>query len=129
MEGNVHRWNGVTNRIQIALKNRRLAERLRALLLHTCTHRIDLVEIVDQGDDGVIVADADSLPALREVRRPERFVALAPRHDQALECAWNAGVKSVVYDTEPISTIVLAVMAARLNARHHTPAHAAAART
>jgi hypothetical protein len=118
----------VTNRIQIALHNRRLAERLRELLLHTCALRIDLVDTIDQADDGVIVTDAESLPRPNLIRKPERFVALAPRREEALECAWNAGVKSVIYDTEPISTIVLAVMAARLNARHKSSVYAHAAR-
>lgn len=118
----------MTNRIQIALRNVRLAERLRELLLHTGALRIDLVEAADPCDDGVIVTDAERLPKPSVIRKPERYVAVAPRREQALECAWNAGVKSVVYDTEPISTIVLAVMAARLNARHHGGAPAYAAR-
>jgi hypothetical protein len=119
----------VTSRIQIALKDTALAERLRALLLHTGAVRIDLVDVADQLDDGVIVTDAERLPKPSSIRKPERYVALAPRRQQALECAWNAGVKSVVYDTEPISTIVLAVMAARLNARQQrgVPAYTARA--
>lgn len=118
----------MTDRIQIALRDTKLAERLRELLLHTGALRIDLVESADQGDDGVIVTDAERLPRPGVIRKPERYVALAPRREQALECAWNAGVKSVVYDTEPVSTIVLAVMAARLNARHHGGTVAYAAR-
>ncbi len=117
----------MTDRIQIALKDGPLAERLRGLLLYTCGLRIDLVESPDLNDDGVIITDAEALPALRSVRRPERFVAVAPRREQALECAWNAGVKSVVYDSEPMSTLVLAVISARLNARHHSPTQTAAA--
>lgn len=115
----------MTNRIQIALRNAKLAERLRELLLHTGALRIDLVEAADQADDGVIVTDAEQLPKPSVIRKPERYVALAPRREQAWECAWNAGVKSVVYDTEPISTIVLAVMAARLKARRDADAYAA----
>lgn len=119
----------MTDRIQIALNNARLAERLRESLLHTGARKIDLVEAADPRDDGVIVTDAERLPKPSAIRKPERYVALAPRQEQVLECAWNAGVKSVVYDTEPISTIVLAVMAARLNARHHggVPVYAARA--
>lgn len=118
----------MTDRIQIALSDARLAQKLRELLLHTGALRIDLVEAADQLDDGVIVTDAERLPRPSAIRKPERYVAIAPRREQALECAWNAGVKSVVYDTEPISTIVLAVMAARLHARHHGGAPAYAAR-
>lgn len=118
----------MTDRIQIALNNGRLAERLRELLLHTGALRIDLVDAADPHDDGVIVTDAERLPKPAAMRKPERYVALAPRCQQALESAWNAGVKSVVYDTEPVSTIVLAVMAARLNARRRgMPAYAARA--
>lgn len=118
----------MTDRIQIALSNARLAERLRELLLHTGALRIDVVDAADQLDDGVIVTDAERLPRPGAIRKPERYVAIAPRRDEALECAWNAGVKSVVYDTEPISTVVLAVMAARLHARHPGGARSFAAR-
>jgi len=46
---------------------------------------------------------------------------VSPRDGRSLEAAWNAGIRTVVYETDPLSTLVLAVMAAQLASRPHFP--------
>ena len=111
----------MTNRIQVALADRREAEDLRRVLLATCSLNIELVDRPDPAYDGVLVLDSARLASsTSRLMHPDRAVVVADRGDEAgLADAWDAGVKTVVFHDDPTSTIVLAVMAAQLHARTH----------
>ncbi len=120
----------MTDRIQVALKDREEAERLRALLLRTCSLRVDLVALPDLLDDGVVVMHSDWLAdGAYLLPHPEKVIVVSPRDGRSIEAAWNAGIRTVVYESDPISTLVLAVMAAQLANRPPLPGrHPQAAR-
>jgi hypothetical protein len=50
------------------------------------------------------------------IRCPERIVLVSSDDPESLAKAWDAGVNSVVYDRDPLTTAMLAVLAARLRA-------------
>ncbi len=106
-------------RIQVALRDRHLGERLRELLLRTCSLAVDCVDRADFEAPGVIVLDGEALRAQagERIERPERLVVVTSRDEESLAQAWNAGVKSVVFASDPMPTIVLSVMAAQFHAR------------
>jgi hypothetical protein len=108
----------MVHRIQIALDDRSQAERLRELLLRTCSLRAEVVDEPDPSEDGVIVTSVQHLRRQAGgVRRPERFVIISPHREEDLEVAWNAGIRIVLYDTDPMNSIVLAVMSSMLATR------------
>jgi hypothetical protein len=73
------------------------------------------VERPDPGAEGVIVLDTDALTRLpRPLTNPERIVLITRNDPQHLAQAWNAGIRSVVFNEDPLSTAVLAIMAAEL---------------
>ncbi|MCX6599777.1 MAG: hypothetical protein NTV70_25770 [Acidobacteria bacterium] len=111
----------MTNRIQVALVDRREAEDLRRVLLTTCGLNIEVVDQPDPAHEGVLVVDCARLSSAPDcLAHPDRVVVLADRGDEAgMSRAWNAGVKTVLFHDDSTSTIVLAVMAAQLHARTH----------
>jgi hypothetical protein len=73
------------------------------------------VEVPDLGLGGVVVVDAHSLERLPGViANPERVVLITQKDAPHLAKAWEAGIESVVFDNEPLSTAMLAIMGARL---------------
>ncbi len=107
------------NRIQIAIDD--LAFR-GALLLGLAASRageVDCVDLPDMQAPGVVVLDTEHLARLpAPLLRPERVVLVAHGRgadsSEMLQRAWEAGVHAVVYDKDPLDTMVLAVLSARL---------------
>jgi hypothetical protein len=61
------------------------------------------------------VVDCDGLDRLPSpLLNPERIVLITRNDSAHLEQAWNAGVRSVVFNNDPLGTAVLAIMAAGL---------------
>jgi tRNA pseudouridine-54 N-methylase len=80
--------------------------------------QVKRVDTPDASRDGVIVVDAESLERLRRpLRNPERVVLITRKGPDLLNRAWDAGIVSVVGDTDPLSTAMLAILAARFRAR------------
>jgi hypothetical protein len=57
----------------------------------------------------------DRLP--QPIDRPERVVLITPREPERLSRAWEAGIRCVVFDSDPPRTMALAVMGAALRVR------------
>jgi hypothetical protein len=54
---------------------------------------------------------------LTPIERPERIVVITPNEARRLEGDWQAGIRCVVFDSDPARTMALAVMAAALRVR------------
>ena len=108
-------------RVQLALGDREFSQRLRGALLHEPAFhgwRVDCcLECPDVTQPGVVVLDTVTLGRLGHgIPQPERVVLITQRSPQELARAWDAGIVSVIYEDEPLSTAMLAVMAARFRA-------------
>jgi len=101
--------------IQLALKNRNRATELQLMLAASSSCRVECVAEPDWQQSGVLVVDEQSLSALpRPLERPERVVLITHDDPAVLKSAWEAGVSSVVFDRDPLSTVVLAILSACL---------------
>ncbi len=101
--------------IQVALADMPYALALRDLLLRSGACEVVCVDCPDVDKIGVLVLDPEHLERLvSPIAHPERLVLVARDEPSFLSRAWDAGVTSVVYDKDPLSTVVLAIMAARL---------------
>lgn len=104
--------------IQLAVGNAPYGAVLSELLAHTescCVHPVDTP---DPQQPGVLVVNEktmDSLPT--PIDRPERVVLITRNDARRLERAWQAGIRCVVFDSDPPRTMALAVMAAALRVR------------
>jgi DNA-binding NarL/FixJ family response regulator len=103
--------------IQLAIANTSYATALRELLTRNAAWRVLSVDLPDPLMEGVIVLDAPALERLpSRIGSPERVVLITRNDPGELARAWEAGIVSVVFDNDPMSTAMLAIMAARLQA-------------
>ncbi len=103
--------------MQLALGDKELRNRLRELIVKDpafADWHIQAPERPALEKTGVLVIDADALKALPlPLPHPERVVLVTRRTAEELTRAWEAGIVSVVFDHEPLGTIMLAILAAR----------------
>ena len=109
--------------VQLALTDSSYAVALRELLLRNAAWKVLAVDTPDLRLDGVVVLDTAALERLpSQIAGPERVVLIAQNDPRHLAQAWEAGIVSVVFAHDPMSTAMLAIMAARLRvakaARH-----------
>lgn len=103
------------NTVQIVMTNHGYASELESLLVRDGRHRVLRVDSPDMEEPGVVVMDADSFREFSgATRQPDEVVLVAGREASLLARAWEAGLRSVVYDDEPVQTALLAVIAAEL---------------
>jgi len=101
--------------VQLAIADVQYAMALRDLLMRGGTREIRCVEQPDTQQGGVIVVDSEALSRLPlPLVNPERVVLITSNDPKHLMQAWNAGIRSVVFNEDPLSTAVLAIMAAEL---------------
>jgi len=101
--------------IQLALTNRTYAKLLREALARSGTWKVKAVEIPEPEKHGIVVVDEASLGRMpMPLANPERVVLIARKDPQTLARAWDAGIRSVVYEDDPPATAALAIMAATL---------------
>ena len=101
--------------VQLTINDGRYASALQDLLQRNGTVEVRCVEVPNPSEEGVIVVDAEALNRLpRPLSNPERIVLITRNDPQHLAQAWNAGIRSVVFNEDPLSTAVLAIMAAEL---------------
>lgn len=101
--------------VQVTLNDTRYASALRDLLERNGTRQVRCVEVPDPKQAGVIVVDSEGLGRLPiPLLNPERVVLITRNDPEHLAKAWNAGIRSVVFNEDPLSTAVLAIMAAEL---------------
>lgn len=108
--------------VQLTIHDAPYAAALRELLERNGTREVRCVEVPEPGRDGVIVVDSDALHRLAlPLSNPERVVLITRNDPQHLAQAWNAGIRSVVFNEDPLSTAVLAIMAAELRVPKSDP--------
>jgi hypothetical protein len=101
--------------VQLIINDAAYAAALRDLLERNGTRDVRCVETPDPAEAGVIVVDSDALDRWPlPLAGPERVVLVTRNDPQHLAQAWNAGIRSVVFNEDPLSTAVLAIMAAEL---------------
>lgn len=101
--------------IQLALSDTRAADELKRMLSGSTSCQVTCVDRPDVNTAGVLVVDAATLALLPQpIDNPERVVLITHDDAPALKSAWESGVSSVVFDRDPLSTVVLAILSACL---------------
>ena len=103
--------------VQLLVQTESYAKTLSALLSR---EGFEVVRSVapDFSRAGAIVADRPALdrnPSLLE--HPDRVVLIAPNDPKFLALLWRHNVRSVVFDTDPPSTVCLAILGTELGHR------------
>lgn len=112
--------------VQLSIADGAYAAAVREALAHSCAWRIESVEHPDVTCRSVLVLDEAAFERLSlPITNPERVVLITRKEPQLLAQAWEAGIVSVVSETDPLSTVLLAIMAAALRvAKSHDAAAA-----
>lgn len=109
--------SGPVETVQLTLSDAPYASALRELLQDGGSRDVRCVAAPDTRQEGVIVIDSDALDLLPSpLPSPDRVVLITRNDPHHLEQAWDAGIRSVVFNEDPLSTAVLAIMAAGLRA-------------
>ena len=104
--------------VQLAVGNAPYGAVLADLLTNTESCSVHAVDRPDPRQPGVLVVNEKTLDSLpNPIDRPERVVLITPNEARRLERAWQAGIRCVVFDSDPPRTMALAVMAAALRVR------------
>jgi hypothetical protein len=102
-------------KVQLAIADGIYAAALREALSHTCAWHVESVGCPDPSQHCVLVLDQAGLEQLPlPLSNPERIVLITHRDSQPMAEAWEAGIVSVVSAQDPMSTVLLAIMAAGL---------------
>ena len=107
--------------VQLAIADGIYAAALREALSHSCPWRVESVSRPDPSQRCVTVIDQAALERLPlPLSNPERIVLITQRNPRLMAEAWEAGVVFVVSEHDPVSTVLLAIMAAGLRVdKHH----------
>jgi hypothetical protein len=104
--------------VQLALGNAPYSAVLSDLLVHTETCHVTSVDRPDPRQGGVLVLNEQTLDCLPlPLDRPERVVLITHKEPERLARAWEAGIRCVVFDSDPPRTMALAIMGAALRVR------------
>ena len=105
--------------VQVLVQREAYAGSLSSLLAREGVYEVARVQAPDFDRDGVIVADRQALeryPAL--LQHAERLVLIAPNDPNLLAILWEHNIRSVVFESDPPSTAVLAILGSDIeNAR------------
>ena len=106
--------------IQLALSDAEYSQTLRRMLIEDRGFRdwrIETVLVPEPRKAGVWVIDCEALSRVTlPIPHPERVVLIAKNPAEELTRAWKAGIISVVSERDPVSTTMLAILAARYRA-------------
>jgi hypothetical protein len=102
--------------VQFSIADAKYAATVREALCRSCAWHVDFIDMPDPSQPCVLVLDDLAFARLRlPLSNPERIVLITPRKDpQSLAHAWEGGIVSVVSPEDPMSTVLLAIMAAAL---------------
>jgi len=101
--------------VQLSMSDAAYAATVREALSHNCAWHIESVDRADPSKHCVLVLDETALARLPlPLSNPERVVLITRKDPYLLAQAWEAGIVSVVSENDPISTVLLAIMAAAL---------------
>lgn len=99
--------------VQIAITTAPYAAALGDALERAGAWRVTSVEIPDVDQEGVLVLDRVALNRLPlPLPHPERVVLIASNDPEELSRAWQAGIMSVIFDSDSLNTAMLAIMSA-----------------
>ena len=102
-------------RVQLTITDAAYAAAVREALSRSCAWHVDSVDRPDPGLRNVLVLDEDAFNRLPlPLENPGRIVLICRQDPHLLAMAWDAGIVSVVSQDAPISTVLLAIMAAAL---------------
>jgi len=97
--------------VQLAITDPNYTRRLERLLLDDGDHRVIVVDHPSSKYKGVIVASSEVLGDFSIVDDPDRLVVVASRKAYfRTSQLWAAGLRHVVYDTDPPITAYLAIL-------------------
>jgi hypothetical protein len=100
--------------VQLALTNRSTAESLAQALERSGPWHVEFADLPDLARDTVVLVDLDGFARIpKPLDNPEQVVLMIPGGAD-LSLAWEAGVVSVVSETDALPTVLLAIMAAAL---------------
>jgi DNA-binding NarL/FixJ family response regulator len=109
--------------IQLAIREAGYLAALEKLLSRNAGWSVTSVETPDTHLPSVMVVDDTALARLPKPLAHPEFVVLITHNDpERLHEAWEAGIRSVVFYNDPVSTAVLAIMAATLRIPKSRPA-------
>jgi hypothetical protein len=101
--------------VQLSLTDGAYEAMVREALARSCAWRLESAHPPDLSHQAVLVLDEAAFERLPlPVANPERVVLITRKDPQILAEAWEAGIVSVVSDRDPLSTVLLAIMAAAL---------------
>jgi hypothetical protein len=104
--------------VQLSIADGQYAAAVREALSRSCACHVQAVESPDLSRHDVMVLDEQAFGRLAlPLSNPERVVLISRKDSQApllLAQAWDAGIVSVVSEEDPLSTVLLAIMAAAL---------------
>jgi hypothetical protein len=101
--------------VQLSITDGPYAAAVREALSRSCAWHVESVSDPDATQQCVLVLDEFAFAKLPlPLSNPERIVLIARKNPRALAKAWEAGIVSVISPDDPISTVLLAIMAAAL---------------
>ena len=108
--------------VQLSIADSVYAASVREALSRSCAWHVESVDRPDLSQHCALVVDETAFVRLPlPLSNPERVVLITRKDPQLLAQAWEAGIVSVVSDEDPISTVLLAIMAAALRvAKSHS---------
>ena len=101
--------------VQLCIADGIYAAAVREALSRNCAWHVVSADHPDVSSPGVLVLDEAAFGQLPScLPNPERVVLITRKEPQLLADAWEAGIVSLVSQDDPISTVLLAIMAAAL---------------
>jgi hypothetical protein len=104
--------------VQLSIADGQYAATVREALARSCAWHVEPVDRPDLSQHCVMVLDELAFARLPlPLSNPERVVLITreePQDPQFLAQAWDAGIVSIVSEEDPLSTVLLAIMAAAL---------------
>jgi len=108
--------------VQLSIADSVYEASVREALSRSCAWHVESVDRPDPSQHCAMVLDETAFVRLPlPLSNPERVVLISRRDPQLLAQAWEAGIVSVVSEDDPMSTVLLAIMAAALRvAKFHS---------
>jgi hypothetical protein len=101
--------------VQLSIADGRFEASVREALLRSCAWHVESANTQDLSQECVLVLDEAAFARLPlPLANPGRVVLITRKDPQRLAEAWDAGIVSVVSETDPLNTVLLAIMAAAL---------------
>jgi hypothetical protein len=101
--------------VQLSIADGPYLAAVREALSRSCAWHVETVEHPDPRHQCVLVLDESAFARLPlPLSHPESIVLITRKNPQTLAEAWDAGIVSVISCDDPLSTVLLAIMAAAL---------------